>query len=692
VTFRTRIKIKFRFFSILLALLAGVGQTAAQGTAFSYQGRLNAGTSPAGGSYDLTFALFNVSNGGIAVAGPLTNNATAVTNGLFFVTLDFGGVFGGTNYWLEIGVRTNGSGAFTALNPRQAVMPAPMAIFAEGAGTVSGVLPGGGLNGTYPGAVALNSPSNSFNGSYTGNGGGLQNVNAATLGGLTPSNLLAMAANNVASAFASGSADTNLYLISQSISGWQSKMERIPWRGEPVSNQSDATNFISWFKTLPPMGFNIAASWDQHFLPHRVNAHLAFNTNNFPLGLQGYKNLLHTNGWRWLVWYDSSNATQEGLTSTPQFIDDIKTLVSWEPDILWIDEEGYRALLAAQILSTNSSAIQAMFGVSPLTPTPQDAHVISLGNAWRLHASSDVNSWSSFAEYADLVESSAWKFSGPNQFFYIGPEANGFGTATEVASGVVLQAMWGNMFLMGFGNNPVNSFGPYATITNKYVLALQGDPAVACARRVLVANGCWVYLKPLQNPDGPDFAVMVLNTNYYSTNLAFNLPALNNGQQSAGYLTAPSYSVYDLKADVAIGNFRTNIIVNGLASHDYALFSLAPMTQTYLAGNGARTDILNPSPGVVLGVLWTNTYGSPITLTIDGTLNLATGGSTMVTLTNLTTTESHVIAGSTIPAAGSSYFSYPYEMPANGVIQIIASNTGTAMATITRTTVKLKIQ
>jgi hypothetical protein len=252
--------------------------------------------------------------------------------------------------------------------------------------------------------------------------------------------------------------------------------------------------------------------------------------------------------------------------------------------------------------------------------------------------------------------------------------------------------MWGNMFLMGFCNNSANSFGPYATITNKYVLALQGDPAVACARRVLVANGCWVYLKPLQNPNGPDFAVMVLNTNYFSTNLTFNLSALNHGQQSAGYLTAPSYSVYDLKADAAIGNFRTNIIVNGLASHEYALFSLAPMTQTSLTGNGTGIDIFNPSPGVVLGVLWTNSYGSPITLTIDGTLNLATGGSTIVTLTNLTTTESHVIAGSTVSSAGSIFFSYPYELSANSVIQIFASNTGTAMAAITRTTVKLKVQ
>jgi hypothetical protein len=686
--FQMRAKLHSLVFA--LALLADIGQAVAQGTAFTYQGRLNDGTIPANGSYDLTISLFSINSGGSPVAAPLTNSAIAVSNGLFTTTLDFGSVFGGTNYWLELGVRSNGIGTFATLSPRQAVTPTPLAIFAEGASNVLGVLPAGGLSGAYSSTLALNNASNSFTGSYAGNGGGLLNVNAATLGGLTPSNIVALAAANLASAVASGAADTNMYLINQSVSGWQSKIERLPWRGEVTDGQSTATNLIAWLKTLPPMGFNVMASFEHHFLPNRANGHLAFNTNNFPMGLSAYKNMLHTNGWRWLVWYDSSNATGEGYATTAQFIDDIQTLVSWQPDILWIDETGYRALLAAQILSTNTTAIQAMFGINPLYPTPQDTRVISLGNAWRLHASFDVNNWPRFVQYADLIESVAWKFSGPNQFFYIGPEASGIGTLTETASDVVLQAMWGNLFLMGFCHNTVQTFGPFGIITNKYVLALQGDPAVVCARRVLVANGCWIYLKPLQNVNGPNFAVMVLNTNSFSTNLTFNLSALNNGQQSSGYLTAPNYSVYDLKADVATGNFLTNITVNGLASHDYALFTLTPLAQTSLTGSGGWIDVLNPSPGIVLGTDWTNTYGSPIQLTVDGILNLAAGGSTTVTITNLSTTESHVIAGSTVSIGGTSYFSYPYEMSPNTVIRVIAANAGGATATIQQTTVKIK--
>jgi hypothetical protein len=101
----------------------------AQGTAFSYQGQLSSSGSPANGSYDLTFSLFNTNSSGNIVAGPVTNSATAVSNGLFSTTLNYGsGVFNGTNYWLEIGVRTNGNGGFTTLAPRQPILPVPYAL------------------------------------------------------------------------------------------------------------------------------------------------------------------------------------------------------------------------------------------------------------------------------------------------------------------------------------------------------------------------------------------------------------------------------------------------------------------------------------------------------------------------------------------------------------------------------------
>jgi hypothetical protein len=119
---------------IALALCAGSYSAAAQGTAFSYQGHLSDGGNPANGFYDMTFQLWNDSGAGSQVGGTLTDTAIGVTNGLFTVTLDFGAVFDGTPLWLQIGVRTNGVGAFSTLSPRQQLTPEPYAIYSEKAG------------------------------------------------------------------------------------------------------------------------------------------------------------------------------------------------------------------------------------------------------------------------------------------------------------------------------------------------------------------------------------------------------------------------------------------------------------------------------------------------------------------------------------------------------------------------------
>src|ERR1035441_2952883 len=123
----------------------------AQGTAFTYQGRLNAGGNPASGTYNLTFSLFTTNTSGVAIAGPVTNSAVLVTNGLFTVLVDFGaGAFTGTSNWLEIAVRTNGATAFATLAPRQPITPTPYAVFAGTAGGLSGTLPVSQVSGVVP--------------------------------------------------------------------------------------------------------------------------------------------------------------------------------------------------------------------------------------------------------------------------------------------------------------------------------------------------------------------------------------------------------------------------------------------------------------------------------------------------------------------------------------------------------------
>ena len=138
---------------LALALLSTinwqVSSLLAQGTAFTYQGRLNDGGAPANGSYDVQFMLYDASAGGSQAGPVLTNGATAVSNGLFTVTLDFGaGVFTGSNYWLDIAVRTNGAGTFTELSPRQELTPVPYAIFANTSSNLSGTVSAAQLSGT----------------------------------------------------------------------------------------------------------------------------------------------------------------------------------------------------------------------------------------------------------------------------------------------------------------------------------------------------------------------------------------------------------------------------------------------------------------------------------------------------------------------------------------------------------------
>ena len=140
----------------LSALFAPVPHVVAQGTAFTYQGRLNDGANPASGGYDLTFSLWTAASGPAQVGGTLTAVNTPVSNGLFTVVLDFGNQFPGANRWLEIAVRTNGNGSFFTLSPRQPLTPAPYAIYAGGvsAAGISGTIAAGNIGaGTISSAM-----------------------------------------------------------------------------------------------------------------------------------------------------------------------------------------------------------------------------------------------------------------------------------------------------------------------------------------------------------------------------------------------------------------------------------------------------------------------------------------------------------------------------------------------------------
>ena len=106
-----------------------INRVNATGTAFTYQGRLTDGESPADGKYDLLFVLFDSAKGDTRVGSSVVKENVIVVDGFFTVLLDFGDVFDGTSLWLEIGVRPGAStGRFTTLSPRQALTAVPYAV------------------------------------------------------------------------------------------------------------------------------------------------------------------------------------------------------------------------------------------------------------------------------------------------------------------------------------------------------------------------------------------------------------------------------------------------------------------------------------------------------------------------------------------------------------------------------------
>ena len=194
-----KLKLKLAALALLAAGNLQPATVFAQGTAFTYQGRLNAGANAANGIYDLRFAIYDSTNPGALIAGPITNSATGVTNGLFTVTLDFGsGVFNGADRWLDLAVRTNGTSDFTPLLPRQWVTPAPGAIYAANAGNAVTAMTATtastaksvattNLTGTValaqlPAGVVTNGASGvNFSGTFTGDGSGLTRLDGAAI-------------------------------------------------------------------------------------------------------------------------------------------------------------------------------------------------------------------------------------------------------------------------------------------------------------------------------------------------------------------------------------------------------------------------------------------------------------------------------------------------------------------------------
>lgn len=166
---KSNLKYRAQIITCFLLLIAALClQAQAQGTAFTYQGMLQDGGASANGVYDLQFRLFDAATSGSVVAGPLTNSATTVSNGVFVTTVDFGSSpYTGGDLWLELAVSTNAANAFSVLTPRQHLTPAPYAILAgTAAHTAANSVNAGSIlpNTIGPGKISNGTVVRSLNG------------------------------------------------------------------------------------------------------------------------------------------------------------------------------------------------------------------------------------------------------------------------------------------------------------------------------------------------------------------------------------------------------------------------------------------------------------------------------------------------------------------------------------------------
>src|SRR5438105_596423 len=114
-----------RIFLLLpLIVLLSTGAALAQGTAFTFQGKLGDSGSPVNGTLDMQFKLFDAAApaGSVQIGPTMNSPLVQVTNGVFTVQLDFGAAaLPGADRFLEIGMRRNSTDPYTLLAPRSKI-------------------------------------------------------------------------------------------------------------------------------------------------------------------------------------------------------------------------------------------------------------------------------------------------------------------------------------------------------------------------------------------------------------------------------------------------------------------------------------------------------------------------------------------------------------------------------------------
>ncbi len=130
-------KTTFGLSLLLSVMFLSCGLAAAQTTIFSYGGKLPASVTPANGTFEMEFRLFDAAVGGNQIGATVSLSNVEVKASSFSVQLDFGeAAFPGADRFIEISVRRQASSdPFEVITPGSRVGSAPYAIRALSAAT-----------------------------------------------------------------------------------------------------------------------------------------------------------------------------------------------------------------------------------------------------------------------------------------------------------------------------------------------------------------------------------------------------------------------------------------------------------------------------------------------------------------------------------------------------------------------------
>ncbi len=566
--------------AMLLLLCVSAPVLSAQTTAFSYQGRLNDGGNPANGTYDLTFTLYNSSNvPGQVVAGPLTNPATTISNGLFAVTLDFGAnVFTGSNYWLAIGVRTNGAGAFSTLAPRSPIQSVPYAIMANSASNLLGTVAAGQITGALPASQVSGTLSLAqLPGSVLTNAAAFDAAGAASNATNALTNVL------VRSGWAVGQQSSPSRLPILGVAGYYGAFDDATWTNRNgVTGISNAE--VAMDQYLAPFGYRYIVlddGWGQTNLDANGLEQLSSGIAPSFSGVADFIHHFHTNNNKIGLYFDGVSGTNQLSTGgfqhaigPPLLYPNINAVAAAGVDYIKFDTTEANGEMAAYALATNGSPVFLSGAVDPAFDDdgygPLPAVYPAMFNSFRVVFVGDINSFFRLTQWTDvLMTNNWWKYVSPGHFI----DMDYIAEARDVGpNGLKYHLIICALFSAPIYEDDSFISGPRSWFTNVDLLAINQDPAVICAQRYVQTNNCDVYLKPLGSQNGPQYALGILNRSGAPATVAFaftNLPPLLAS-------SIANWSAYDCVSNTGWISQNANGFSVQLPPFDSVLWKLTP--------------------------------------------------------------------------------------------------------------------